>query len=314
MGATAHDVVQSLGDALAGVDRNAQFLKGQELGATIDEKRSSTEAAMALAKQRRIDAEVVEAKKQRDDAIAAMNTAQLTDPNTAPIGTMIAAGRGSDYSGATEGLLHSQQLGERRTVETPAPLGDDIAEARRQAALEALAPASAIATQRGGGSPVIAQDPDNPGQDVYIPPRGGSPVQVTTPRGPSTARPASRPTPAPTRSREVDYLVGKGWDQHEAEQLVFGPKANPESLYNAVYAAEVRNFAKPEDAAKAAKAAVVARFGADAGEQATTPQRPRDPGEPQLPGGVPRGSRLYGHTKDGHEVYETPDGSKLVVE
>src|SRR5882672_2316804 len=112
----ARDVVQSLGDALAGVDRNAEYLKGQQIGADVDEKRAQTEAAMANARQKRVEAEVAEAKKQRDDAIAAADTATLADPNKAPIGALIASGHGADYSGAMQGRLHGQEFSARQTV------------------------------------------------------------------------------------------------------------------------------------------------------------------------------------------------------
>lgn len=266
MGASARDVVQSLGDALAGVNRNNEYLKGEQLGADVDEKRAQTEAAMTLARQHRIEAEISEAKKARQDQIAAATAAQLTAPD-APIGTMIAGGMGGDYASATQGMLHSQELGERRTIATPAPIGDAVADANRQAALEALAPSAAISAQSGRGAPVVARDPDT-GEDVYVTPHDATSNRM---------RPGSKPAPtpaAPTRSREVDYLVQHGWEQSEAEQLVFGQKANPESLYNAVYSTSLRNYDSEEEAQRKAKAAVTARFGAEAGTGAKQPKGP----------------------------------------
>ena len=305
MGSSARDVVQGLGDALAGVNRNNEFLKGEQIGADVNEKRAQTEAAMGLARQRRIEAEVTEAKKQRQDQIAAQTAAQLADPDNAPLGAIIAAGAGSDYAGAMSGRNSAQQYRERATVATPAPLGDTVAEANRQAALEALAPASALQSQRprSPGAPVVVKDED--GNDVFVAP-------ADAPGKRPGSKPAAQPGPT-THMRDIEYLTAHGWSANDAQQMVMGPKANPEALYNAVLNAELRNFKSPEDAAATAKAMVATRFGADAAEGASQPRGP-DPEAAGLPRGVPKGSKLIGHTKDGGEVYELPDGSKVVAE
>jgi len=136
---------------------------------------------------------------------------------------------------------------------------------------------------------------------------------VTTPTGTHTARPTAKPEGPTTHMRDIEYLKAHGYTEQDATDLTMGAKANPETLYNAVVQAELRNFAKPEDASKLAKQMVATRFGADAAEQASRP-RQQDPASAGLPTGVPTGSKLVGHTKAGGEIYQLPDGSKVVAE
>ena len=313
MGASAHDVLQSLGDALAGVDRNTEFLKGEQLGADVNLKGSETEAAMALARQRRIDAEAAAAKKARDDAIAGTPNADLNDPERAPIGTMIAAGHGADYAGVQQGRLHGQEYGERQKIATPAPIGDVAAESAREASMDAIAPASAIAARSDRGAPVVALDKD--GNPIYVTPKAATRDRMSPGAKPATTQPTNQ-------QKNIEYLKSLGVDENRAVALNFPErdKDTPDELYNAVVKELMHDpvLSDPAKADAAARKAVSIKFGTNAaallGEHSPiVPTKPQ-PGAEALPEGLPPGSKQIGQTREGHAVYETPSGKRIVAE
>lgn len=330
MGSSAHDVLQSLGDALAGVNRNTEFMKGEELGATVDEKRAQTDSAMANARHQRAEAEVSEALKARNDRLDAMKTAELTNPETAPIGLIIASGHGADFSGAMEGRLRGQEYNLRSTISTPPPLGDDIAAATqanvgRSAAEDALAPASAIAGRdggRGGGAPIIGYD--EKGNAIYYTPKG-TPVRQPGAGGPGTGptiAAAPRPVaPQPTsREKDTKFLISLGIDPDTAARLNYPEhdKDTPEAFYNTVFESLMHDpvLSNPDKADAAARRAVENRYGANAAAVLGNkpPLVPHGSEDASLPEGIPQGSKAVGQTRSGGTVYELPNGKRVVAE
>lgn len=162
------DVVQGLGDALSGTDRAGAYRKGVAERANIDHTEAQTDAAMALARDRRLDAEKKERQKAAEDAVREQQN-KLNDPDEVPGADIMSAGLGAEYSGLQAGRAHAQTTREHQTVSTPAGLGDDTAEASRQAALESLAPATTIANQRprAAGNEPLEITIDENGNSVY---------------------------------------------------------------------------------------------------------------------------------------------------
>ena len=83
---TAADVFTRLGDAISGVDREAAYATGMKQRADIDQSRAQTDAAMELARQRRLEAEREELTKaalqrvqQRLESRAAGSAARFWD-------------------------------------------------------------------------------------------------------------------------------------------------------------------------------------------------------------------------------------------
>lgn len=104
---------ERLGAALGGLtsgDQNS-YAAGLNLGAR-------TQEALQTAREKR-------AKNDLDTQIAAASPDDLGNM----IGTLVAAGRGSDYSGATEGRLHNQEFGTRAKIAAPGATADDIQQA-----------------------------------------------------------------------------------------------------------------------------------------------------------------------------------------
>jgi hypothetical protein len=298
MSTRAGDVFQRIGDALAGVDPNAQYLQGRKLGAEeqyieagTGERKSQTEAAMELARQRRVENEIKENQKAANDRLEQARIAAAADPNFDPskinIFDLIGAHAGAEYSGAMEGRNKGQQFDERAVVGTPAgqpqPLGTGgigdavVTEAMRAANEDALNPGSAIASRRGGGPPITAQDPDDPTKSIYLPPRGGQPVSVTTPGGSKTARPAPKPaTPKPetpsNQEKRTRELEARGVPEERALEIVNYHGANAQSTYSGIKSRLLQGgFYSDKEASDLARSITEETYGAGALEAAQAP-------------------------------------------
>lgn len=185
------DVLQNLGDALSGTDRGAAYRKGMAERANIDATEAQTQASMALARDRRIDSE----KKLREQAAAdelRRREKELNDPEKVSGIDVMEAGFGDEYANLQLGRGRAQEYNLRGTVAEPSVmpgLGDELvtapqAEAGRGAALEALAPAAALASRRPGSANLeMVQQPD--GSSIYVPRREA--VGQTVGGRPSTA-------------------------------------------------------------------------------------------------------------------------------
>lgn len=273
------DTLTRLGDSIAGVDPLARF----KTRAQVDEIQAQTDASMALARERRIQAEQAEMERAALDRIRATAPDVLNDPNQAPIGDLIVGKRGSDYSGAQQGRLHAQGFNERAIVETPS-LGDVAAEANRQAAMDALAPGSAIALRRppaaGRGGPVIVEGDEGP---EYVAP-DQAPGRKPAAR-PLAPRPAT-PRGPPHEQQVAEWLQSLGVDQDQAVNLAL-KRGDPRNAYSVTVRALLnqkdaafRPIYTPDQAADAARSLVEAAFGAGSLERAAGPVVP-----PESPGG-----------------------------
>lgn len=179
------EVMQSLGDAISGTDREAAYRKGMGERADIDYTEAQTEAALQLARDRRLEAE----KKERQRAAEELLREQLANMEGGdqtgidPFGVM-AAGLGDEYAGLQLGRTRAQEYNLQETIATPSMgFGDDLAidpgiahEYEREAALEALSPNAALASRRMGPDYEMVLQPD--GSSIYIPSRlaAGQPV------------------------------------------------------------------------------------------------------------------------------------------
>lgn len=174
----APEVVQSLADAIGGVDREAMYRKGMAERADIDLTQAQTEAAIQLARDRRLDAQ----RKEREDAAREALREQLANlPEGASDQTVLdpfnvmAGGLGDEYAGLQLGRGRAQEYNLRGTIATPSMgmgLGDELDPAiahefDREAALEAMSPSSALATRRMGPEYEMVLQPD--GSSIYVP-------------------------------------------------------------------------------------------------------------------------------------------------
>lgn len=126
------DILQNLGDAVAGVDREAAFMEGQQARSEIDYTRSQTDAAIELARQRRAQAERELMINEARARVREMDPAAMADQG---MGDIVVSELGSSYAGATQGRLREQEHGFRGTIADPA--GD---QATRIAAAQAVSP------------------------------------------------------------------------------------------------------------------------------------------------------------------------------
>lgn len=264
------DIVGNLGDAIAGVDRTGMFIQGQQARADLDKTTADTEAAMELAAQRRIDAELTEIERDTRKRVMAMDAATLADPLRAPLGDLVAGGMGSDYSGAMQGRNAGQQYIDRDIVGTPAGegLGDMIVtDPMRDASMDALSPASAIASRRprSPGAPIVVEDPSDPTQTILIPNTGGGPITVDSPTGPVPARPRARPAAIDneptTQEQNIDALVARGVPEELAIRVVYNETPDPRGAYTQLYGALRRNFASDQEAELEARGLVEDLYG-----------------------------------------------------
>src|SRR3972149_730368 len=168
------NVMQSLGDAISGVDREGAYRKGMAERADIDQTEAQTEAAMALARDRQLDSE----KKERERAAAQAlreQQADLNDPGKVSTMDLMESGFGAEYSAAQQGRGHAQDYLQKETIGTPSQgMGDEVftpeqtQEALRVAAMEAQAPAAAVASRRPGAQQFeMVLQPD--GSSAYVP-------------------------------------------------------------------------------------------------------------------------------------------------
>src|SRR5688500_11854463 len=154
----APEVLQSLADAIGGVDREGMYRKGMAERADIDHTQAQTEAAIQLARDRRLDAQEKERiaaaqeelREQLRKAQAEGHGADQTGVD--PFSTMM-AGFGDEYAGLQQGRLRAQEYNLTDRIATPSmAFGDEVydadaaldAEYSREAALEALAPGPAV--------------------------------------------------------------------------------------------------------------------------------------------------------------------------
>lgn len=215
------DVVQNLGDALAGVDREAAYRKGMAERADIDQTEAQTEAAMQLARDRRMDAEKKERQRAAEEALREQ-AATLNDPNALSGVDVMAAGMGDEYAGLQLGRTRAQDFQQSETIATPSQMfGDEIMtpqqshEGARIAAMEAQAPASALASRRTGNQPMEIVI-DDQGNTIYMPRAQAAGERVGA--RPSTAQGAAGNAgglPASVSSlifREASALYGGTYD------------------------------------------------------------------------------------------------------
>jgi hypothetical protein len=270
-----------LGDAFTGTDRTGAYIEGQQKRAAYDETRAQTDAAMELAKQRRIEAEIKEIERLQRDRVQWMDTATLANPQTAPLGALIAGQMGGDYSNVMTGRGHAQEQGFKDVVATPAgqELGDQIVTPElRQSNLEALAPASALYGGRPGtGSPIIGLD-DN-GQPIYFTPpsRAGTTQPVRQPGG-ATVTPGTRPGQPSNQEKLYNFMVGLGVPQNVALDTAMNDTRDPAGAYLRIYTAIRSAFGSDEEAKTAARAQVEAIYGPGSIEQAQVGPIPQPPG------------------------------------
>lgn len=249
------DVLGSLGDAIAGVDRDAAYRTGMQQRATFDNTEAQAEAAMALAMQRRQQAEMEEQIKQWRQRVAATSNAAMLDPMQAPLGVMTAGDMGTQYAGTTAGAENAQAYQLRETVATPEGETLDgliMDDARRQAGLDALAPSAAVATRRPrAGAPVIVQDDD--GQPIFVEP------QDAPGRRPA-ARPSSAAGAGPTvQQRNFQWLTQTlGVDEETALRIATNSEVDAAAVYQRARDAVLRTFGSDEQAHEAGIAAVAA--------------------------------------------------------
>lgn len=195
------DVLQRFGDAISGTDREAAYRKGELERATVNEHQAQTDAAMALARDRRADAQKKEREQAARDALREQQV-DLNNPDTLPGMQIMEAGFGNEYAGLQQGRTRAQEYNQSKTIATPSeqPTGfgdeleqDPAAEAGRVAAMEARAPAAALASRR----PRPAAGEPN---DVYIDESGQTVIgSRTEARGHA---PGSRP-PAAGEPNEI---------------------------------------------------------------------------------------------------------------
>jgi hypothetical protein len=191
----APQVLQSLADAIGGVDREGMYRKGMAERADIDATEAQTEAAIQLARDRRLDAQekerVAAAQEElreqirRAQAEAPPGSRGMDQTALDPFNVM-QAGFGDEYAGQQQGRLRAQEYNFRERVGEPTTmaLGEEIEqidpalahEMLRESSLEALAPASALATRRMDPSFEMVLQPD--GSSIYLPSEqaGGQPV------------------------------------------------------------------------------------------------------------------------------------------
>lgn len=187
----APEVLQSLADAIGGVDREAAYRKGMAERSDIDLTQAQTDAALQMARDRRLDAERKERAAAAEEALREQ-LANLPPGSTDHTGldpfNVMASGFGDEYAGYEQGRGRAQEFNLRETVATPSMgmgLGDAIDPALshefdREAALEAMAPQAALASRRmdptlepvlqPDGSSIYMRRPDAVGQPVGAPP------------------------------------------------------------------------------------------------------------------------------------------------
>lgn len=212
------DVMQSLGDALSGTDREAAYRKGMAERADIDATEAQTEAALQLARDRRNDAEKKERQRAAEEALREQ-AANLNDPNAVSGIDVMAAGLGDEYAGLQLGRGRGQEFELRETIAEPSMgmgLGDELDPAlaheyEREAALEALSPSSAIASRRMDPTLVPVLQPD--GTSVWMP----RPQAAGDPVGAPPSRTAASPGGLRTADsslifRQASALFGGTYD------------------------------------------------------------------------------------------------------
>lgn len=305
MSTRAMDVLGGLGDAIAGVDRDAAYRTGMKQRADIDATEAQAEAAMALAMERRRNAEMVELEKAARERFAAAAARPDWDPGATNIGDVVLGGMGSDYSGAMQGRNYGQQYGQRELVATPEGdmLGDQIVtDPMRQAALDALAPSAAVTMRRprAPGAPVVVEDPDNPGQPLYVAP------EDAVGRRPA-ARPSATSGQATTQERNIEALMARGVDEQTAIEIVYNERPNPQAAYTAILNSTRLRYASDEEAEAAARATVEALYGVGALERANQPLIDREP--------EPAPTELAGDDDyvEGEELENPETGQRIVL-
>lgn len=192
----APEVLQSLADAIGGVDREGMYRKGMAERADIDLTQAQTDAALQLARDRRLDAQRKEREAAAQEALreqlANMEPGATDQTALDPFNVMV-GGLGDEYAGLQLGRGRAQEYNLKETVATPSMgFGDEALaeldpamahEFQREAALEAMSPSSALATRRMDPSYEMVLQPD--GTSIYVPtelagfrPVGGRPSQA----------------------------------------------------------------------------------------------------------------------------------------
>lgn len=146
------EILERLGDAITGTDRQGATLQGRQARSELDQRRARTQAAMEQAAVRRAQAEREAAELESAlSARDALNEPGTTgDPASVPLGDLVMGGQGSDYAGAMQGQLRSQEFGNRRTIADPSVEDPEV---RRRSA-QAVEP-SALAEPPGLGDETV---------------------------------------------------------------------------------------------------------------------------------------------------------------
>lgn len=317
----AREVVQRLGDALAGVDREAAYRKGMAERADIDQTEAQTDAALALARDRRLDAEKKERQRAAEEEIR-RREADLNDPTKAPGAAIMEAGFGDEFAGLQLGRTRAQDFTQSETIATPSQMfGDEIMspqqshEAARVAAMEAQAPGSAVAARRTGNVPLEITI-DAQGNTVYTPRPEAAGMRVGA--RPSNAAGAQttgglRTADASLIYRQAAGLFGGTYDPLTGRFAGLDPEG-AQSVQRIASRASVIFKAGGVDHATAVDQALDEAQSAEATGGEIPPQFGDALDETTPPPGIPQGSTLIGHTRSGAAVYQTPDGQQLVAE
>jgi hypothetical protein len=175
----AREVFQSLADAISGTDREAAYRKGVAERSDIDYTQAQTEAAMQLARDRRLGNEEKERMAAAREALREEYTRLGASGSQDQAGidpfAVMESGFGDEYAGQQLGRGRAQEYNLRETISTPSMgmgLGDEIDPAiaheyEREAALEALSPSSALASRRMDTNMEMVLQPD--GSSIYVP-------------------------------------------------------------------------------------------------------------------------------------------------
>jgi hypothetical protein len=318
----ALEIVQRLGDALAGIDREAAYRKGMAERADIDQTEAQATAALALARDRQLDAE----KKERERAAAEeirRREAELNDPTKLPSAAIMEAGFGDEYAGLQLGRTRAQEFGHLETIGTPSQMfGDELMtpqqshEAARIAAMEAQAPASALASRRTGNQPMEIVI-DDQGNTVYVP-RAQAAGQRVGARPSTGSSGAAQPGGLTVAAQSAIYRQAAGafggtYDPVTGRFGGLDPDSVTKMQRVASRATAIVRDQGLDIATAVDQALQEARTAAEAGGE-IPPQFGAALDESAPPPGIPQGSTLIGHTANGAPVYRTPDGQQLVAE
>jgi hypothetical protein len=238
------ETAQRIGDAFAGVDREAAFRKGQYERAQYDtqlsmqsENEAQAQAAMATASERQKEAEIKESIRQARERVEQNARQFLSYGNPNVAADVALAGMGPDYAATMLGQERIQGNKLRDLVANPM-VGDQM----REPALEALAPGSAVTARYGdpavemvmgpNGKPVWALRKNAPGQLVGYRPDDPS-------NGSGSGDGMFESADMNTLKSLVVWQYGGFMHPQTGEIIGIDPTVKPEALYVASRAAQI---------------------------------------------------------------------------